>query len=626
MKPRLLAISGSLTGTVQPLLDGQLSIGRDESSQLFLTDPVVSRRHCAIQQAGLQFELVDLDSHNGTFVNGIPIRRRILDHGDTIRIGNSELVFLLHEGEVVAKSKIRLSDLAPLSSQSTIRVSHPAALPNFGVEVGRMARDLAALFRISNVINSIRDSGLLQRELLRLIFEVIPAEEGAVVLLTDLDEETYAISTWSRQPDVVPTIEIQREFVHRAIWERSAVFTSSAADSGETGNRQNILCLPLVAVEKIIGVIYLTSPHPNPPFREDHIHFLESVSRIAAVTLENILALDALRSENLRLKQQLNSTTRLVGESRQIRQMEEFISRVAQSDSTVLIRGESGTGKEVVARSIHQSSPRLDSPFIAINCAAIPETLLESELFGHEKGAFTGAVGTRKGKLEAAEDGTLFFDEIGELAPPMQAKLLRVLQQREFERVGGNHSVPFKARVLAATNKNLEQAIKAGEFRQDLYYRLNVVSITIPPLREHRDDIPLLALYFATKYAEKSKRPFKGISKEARTLLLNYSWPGNVRELENAIEHAIVLGLTEEILPEDLPNGILEEQSAELTDARYHDVLNQSKKEMIANALREAKGSYPEAARLLGIHPKYLHRLARNLGLKSEQADRISSN
>ena len=502
MKPRLLAISGSLTGTVQPLVDGQLSIGRDESSQLLLTDPVVSRRHCAIQQSGVQFELVDLDSHNGTFVNGIPIRRRIIDHGDTIRIGNSELVFLLHEGEVVSKNKIRLSDLAPLSSQSTIRVSHPAALPNFGVEVGRMARDLAALFRISNVITSIRDSELLQRELLRLIFEVVPADDGAVVLHTDLDEETYAICTWNREPDAAQTIEIRRELVHRALWERSAVFTNDASNSSET---HNVLCLPLVAVERTIGVIYLTSLRPAPPFREDHIHFLDSVSRIAAVALENILALDALLSENQRLKRELNGASNLVGESRQIRQLEEFISRVAQSDSTVLIRGESGTGKEVVARSIHQSSPRRERPFVAINCAAIPEALLENELFGHEKGAFTGAVGMRKGKLEAADDGTLFLDEIGELAPPMQAKLLRVLQQKEFERVGGTHSVPFKARVLAATNKNLEQAIKSAEFRQDFYYRLNVVSVTVPPLREHREDISLLALYFAAKYAQRSQ-------------------------------------------------------------------------------------------------------------------------
>ncbi len=435
-----------------------------------------------------------------------------------------------------------------------------------------------------------------------------------MVLLTDLEEETPTTCAWSRQSGVDTKIEIQRELVHRAFWERAAVSMDATPDLGEM---RNILCIPLVAVERTIGVLYLTALHPAPSFREDHIHFLDSVSRIAAVTLENILALDMLRSENSRLKLELNPASNLVGESRQIRQMEEFISRVAQSDSTVLIRGESGTGKEVVARSIHQSSPRNELPFVAINCAAIPETLLEAELFGHEKGAFTGAIGMRKGKLEAAGDGTLFLDEIGELPPPMQAKLLRVLQQREFERVGGTHPVPFKARVLAATNKNLEEGIKAGEFRQDLYYRLNVVSVTVPPLREHSEDIPLLALYFASKYAQKNKRPFKGISSEARSLLMGYSWPGNVRELENAIEHAIVLGLTEEILREDLPTGILEEQSAKLEGARYHGVLNQSKKELILAALQESKGSYPEAARVLGIHPKYLHRLARNLNLKS---------
>ena len=620
MKPRLLALSGSITGTVQPLIDGRLSIGRQESNQLCLVDPVVSRQHCTLKLTADGFEITDLDSHNGTFVNGIPVHCKIIAHGDTIRIGSSELVFLLHEGDVVANSKFRITEHVPGSTVGFTQTARPALPqpPTFHAEVGRMARDLAALFRITNVINSIRDSGLLQQELLRLISEVIPAESGAVILITDLDEEAYAISTWSRKQVPAPEIEIRRELVHRAIWERSAVFTKSASPPTGPQDSQSILCQPLVAVERTIGVIYLTSTHPAPPFHEDHIHFLESASHIAAVTLENILALDSLRSENILLKQQLNPTTSLVGESRQIRQLGTFISKVAPSDSTVLIRGESGTGKEVVARSIHQSSPRHERPFIAINCAAIPETLIESELFGHEKGAFTGAVGMRKGKLEAAEEGTLFLDEIGELPPPMQAKLLRVLQQREFERVGGTHSVHFKARVLAATNKNLEQAIKSAEFRQDLYYRLNVVSVTIPPLREHRDDIPLLALYFAAKYAEKSKRPFKGISQEARALMMNYSWPGNVRELENAIEHAIVLGLTEEILPEDLPNGILEEQSAELAGARYHDVLNQSKKEMILNTLRETKGSYPEAARLLGVHPKYLHRLAKNLGLKSE--------
>jgi len=201
MQPRLLAISGSLTGTVRHLIDGQLSIGRDESNQLCLIDTVVSRKHCMIQQVGEQYEVVDLDSHNGTFVNGIPVSRKVVEHGDTIRVGRSEFVFLMHEGETVSNSKISLTDITSVSTLSTIRLDHQALLPMYGIEVGRMARDLVALFRITNVINSIRNSELLQRELLRLIFEVIPAENGAVVLLTDLAEEPRSICTWSRQPD-----------------------------------------------------------------------------------------------------------------------------------------------------------------------------------------------------------------------------------------------------------------------------------------------------------------------------------------------------------------------------------------------------------------------------------------
>jgi Nif-specific regulatory protein len=615
MKARLLVISGTLRGSTRTLIDGQLSVGSGTSNGLCLMDSMVSQNHCRIEEVGEQYQVVDLDSDSGTFVSGIPVRRKAVEHGDTIHIGDSELVFLLRDDDPDQDSRAHLNGSGTIAEPNPTRIPAPLARPSFSEEVGRMARDLAALFKISNVINSIRDSELLQRELLRLVFEVVPASDGAVVLVADPDEEEYSVCSWNRRRGAESSVEIQRPLVHRAIWERETVLTNAASDSS---GAENTLCVPLAAVEKTIGVIYLISPDPATPFCEDHIHFLDSVSRIAAVALENILALDALRTENRRLKAELNPTRKLVGESRQIHQVEAFISRVAQSDSTVLIRGESGTGKEVVARAIHQSSPRHDCPFIAINCAAIPEALLESELFGHEKGAFTGAVGLRKGRLEVAAEGTLFLDEIGELAPAMQAKLLRVLQQREFERVGGTHSVAFKARVLAATNKNLEQAIKSGEFRQDLYYRLNVVSVTVPPLREHRDDISLLALYFASKYAEKSKRPFKGISREARALLTGYSWPGNVRELENAIEHAMVLGLTAEILPEDLPVCMIEEQSSQVAGARYHEVLNQTKKELILSALRETSGSFPEASRLLGLHPKYLHRLVRSLNLKGE--------
>jgi transcriptional regulator with GAF, ATPase, and Fis domain len=613
LKPRIMVVSGSLRGAIRELVNGEITIGRAEPNHLRLTDSMVSRQHCMIRQVEERYELTDLDSHNGTFVNGVPVRNKAVDHGAKIRVGSSELLFLLEEGEESGTSELCLSDEPTMSGFTTIRVDQPILDPPAGIEVGRMARDLAALFRISDIINSVRDLGLLQRELLRLIFEVIPAENGAIVL-TDPDTEPNSVSNWSRQQDDEQPVRIQRDLVQRALWERSAILATAAASSIDS---QNVVCVPLVAIEKTLGVIYLTSSAAEAPLREDHVHFLSWVSRIAAVALENILALDELSSENRRLKEQLYSSE-LVGESRQLRQVEDFIGRVAHGDSTVLIRGESGTGKELVARAIHHNGPRAERPFVAINCAAIPEALLESELFGHEKGAFTGAVAMKKGKLEAAEDGTLFLDEIGELAPLLQAKLLRALQQKEFERLGGNRGLTFRARVVAATNKNLEQAIKSGEFRQDLYYRLNVVSVTVPPLRERRDDIPLLALYFAAQYAAKSKRPFKGISREARTLLMSYSWPGNVRELENAIEHAIVLGLTEEILPEDLPAAILEEQSAGLAGARYHAVLNDAKKELILDALREAGGSYPEAARFLGIHPKYLHRLVRNLNLRDE--------
>jgi Nif-specific regulatory protein len=291
---------------------------------------------------------------------------------------------------------------------------------------------------------------------------------------------------------------------------------------------------------------------------------------------------------------------------------------VARSDSTVLIRGESGTGKELVARAIHRNSTRADKPFVAINCAAIPEALLESELFGHEKGAFTGAIATKKGKLEVAEAGTIFLDEIGELAPMLQAKILRALQEHEFERVGGTRPLKLNARVIAATNKILEEAIKAGEFRQDLYYRLNVVSVVVPPLRERPDDIALLAMYFASRYSEKCNRPLKGISSEARALLMNYSWPGNVRELENAIERAIVLGIGDEIVPEDLPDTLLEVQTAEGSSGTYYDRINDLKKRMIVDAVKQTKGNYTEAAKLLGVHPNYLHRLIRNLDIKSD--------
>ena len=614
LDPRLVAISGSLEGTVRAVKDGVLSLGRDPSNQVTVGEPAVSRRHCTISEVSSgTYEIADLESHNGTFVNGVKVGRRPLQHGDRIRVGTSEFVFLTGADDAALPS-LGIADDTPSSGLQTIFLDHRSGLPSDSSGVGRMARDLSAFFKIANVINSTRDVDTLQRELLVLISEVVPAAQAAIVLQPNAHEEPNKPCNWNRDGDTKSDVVIREEWAQRAMWEQCAVFTTASAESPTA---EHVLCVPLIAVENILGVIYLTAPPSAPPFGEDHAFFLSAVSRIAAVTLENLLKMDSLRAENQRLRDDVGSDT-LIGESRSMLRVTEFIGRVAKGDSTVLIRGESGTGKELVARAIHAASLRPTKPFIAINCAAIPDTLLESELFGHEKGAFTGAVSMKKGKFEAAEDGTLLLDEIGEMAPLLQAKLLRVLQQREFERLGGTRLLPFNARVIAATNKNLEQAIKSNEFRQDLYYRLNVVSVALPSLRDHREDIPSLAMHFAKLFAAKCKRGFKGITPEARSLLMQYSWPGNVRELENAIEHAIVLGLTEEILPEDLPEPLLEEQSSEVTAALYHNTLNQTKKQLVITAMDDAKGNHIEAARLLGIHPKYLHRLIKNLDLKSE--------
>jgi transcriptional regulator with GAF, ATPase, and Fis domain len=300
-----------------------------------------------------------------------------------------------------------------------------------------------------------------------------------------------------------------------------------------------------------------------------------------------------------------------------MRRLLQLVERVARQDTTVLILGDSGTGKELIAQALHRSSRRSDKPFVAINCAAITETLLESELFGHEKGSFTGAVAQKKGKLEVAEGGTVFLDEIGELAAPLQAKLLRVLQQREFERVGGTKTIPLNVRIIAATNRDLNAEARKGRFREDLYHRLNVVALHMPPLRERPEDIPLLAEHFLRKSARRIGRAMAGITPEAERVLIRYPWPGNVRELENAMERGVVLSDTEWLTPEDLPETITGAVPAlpELKTS-YESMVGDAKRDAILRAWEDAAGDYKIAADLLGIHPNSLLRLIRRHGLR----------
>jgi transcriptional regulator with PAS, ATPase and Fis domain len=309
----------------------------------------------------------------------------------------------------------------------------------------------------------------------------------------------------------------------------------------------------------------------------------------------------------------------MVGESPKLKEAQRILARAAPTHSTVLIEGESGTGKELAARAIHFNSPRRDGPLVKVDCTGLNENLLASELFGHERGAFTGAIQQKKGKLEIAQGGTVFLDEIGELPLALQAHLLRVLQDREFERVGGTRPIGVDIRLVAATNRDLAQEVKKGSFREDLFYRLNVVRLPLPPLRERPEDIELLAQYYASEHGKRVKRRIAGVSKDALAILKRHDWPGNIRELANVIERAVVLGTTELILPEDLPESMIESRSAPGPAAgSYHEAVAERKKELIREAISRAGGSITEAAKLLGLHPNYLHRLIRNLGLREE--------
>jgi transcriptional regulator with GAF, ATPase, and Fis domain len=635
MNPRLLGIGGPLKGTTFPLPAAEVSIGRDSSNQIWVADPALSRRHCLILADGQQFSIRDLGSRNGTLVNGVPVERQDIREGDQICVGESVFVFLLGEGGThVDKNPVEFTETVDFESPPVVLRaedsvylqpdSSAASLPL----TTRWARDLNSLLKLATAIGGIRDQESLQWQLLGFIFDVVPAERGAVLLCDHPDEFTSA-AAWDRVRGPGHPVRVSRSVVQRVLQERVGLVVSNVSDNEAFRQVKTLaalqvsclLCVPLMAAGKSFGAIYLDSSSPTVQFDETHLQVMTAVAGIASLAFDNVRHWQQLQQENQELRAEINLEHNMIGGSPGMRKVFDFIRRVAPTDSTVLIQGESGTGKELVAHAIHRNSSRVDRPFVAINCAAIAETLLESELFGHEKGAFTGATSQKKGKVEVAEGGTLFLDEVSELAPGLQAKLLRVLQEREFERLGGTRPIKLDIRLVAATNRSLPEAVKASTFRNDLYYRLNVVSLTMPALRERREDISPLAEHFVAKTSRKCKMRMKTLSPETLACLMQYDWPGNVRELENAIERALVLGSTDSILPDDLPEAILEaDAAAPNATTKYHGTIKEAKKQLVLQALQQASGSYIEAANALGMHPNSLLRLIRNLGLKAVKA------
>jgi Nif-specific regulatory protein len=392
----------------------------------------------------------------------------------------------------------------------------------------------------------------------------------------------------SGQPIVVPDVEQEPRFLHRTV-RRLAT----------PGQALSFVCVPIMLDHRPIGALSVDLPHrPG----QDPGHLLKFLHMVGALVALRLKTQRPLEEENRLLRRELRERydfSHLIGTSGPMRDVLAQVAQVAGTTTTVLIRGESGTGKELIAHALHYNSPRSQGPFVKVNCAALPETLMESELFGHERGAFTGALARKKGRFELADGGTIFLDEIGELSPSTQAKLLRVLQEREFERVGGHETVPVNVRIVAATNRDLELAIAERAFREDLYYRLNVFPMFLPPLRDRKTDILLLADHFVDKYARAHQKRVKRLTTPAIDMLMRYHWPGNVRELENVIERAVIVSDGPAIHGRHLPPTLQTPELAGAFPGSFKSAVERFETDLLIDALKSARGSVAEATRLL---------------------------
>jgi DNA-binding NtrC family response regulator len=368
---------------------------------------------------------------------------------------------------------------------------------------------------------------------------------------------------------------------------------------------------------EVIGVVEIIDKEDGSPILDEEMKILTVFADLASMAINNARKIDRFKRENRNLREELGQKYQIVGESAMLQKVVSDAYKVANSKTSTLILGESGTGKELLARLIHRAGPRRDKPMVVINCAALPETLLEAELFGHEKGAFTGATARKVGRFELADGGTLFLDEIGEMSPGMQAKLLRVLQDEQFFRVGGSEPISVDVRVLSATNRDIAREVAEGKFREDLYYRLNVVQIHMPALRERKEDIPLIADHFLDLFKRERGVPDLRMSERAMKKIREYDWPGNVRELRNAVERAVVMGNDQEIFPEDLPiSAPVVPQAGLEVGLTLKDAVDRFKKEFILMNLKHTGGNRSRASEIMDIQRTYLSRLISKYGLQ----------
>ena len=492
-------------------------------------------------------------------------------------------------------------------------------------------KELSVLLDISQTLNSTLDFEDIFQHALERLTEVVHAEASSIWLIDELSQELYVASAIGEKSKEIKKVRMNlgKGIVGQVISAGRPHLIANAREepahardiARQVGlEARTMLCVPMFYKNKVIGAIQALNKANRKLFDQTDILRASFFANMAGIAIENARLYDLSQKENINLRRELGGSALefddIIGKSPQLENLKEKARRVAQTDSNLLLLGESGTGKGVFAQAIHRTSPRASGPFIQVNCGAIPETLLESELFGHEKGAYTGATSQKPGRFELANRGTIFLDEVGDTPLPLQVKLLHVLENRRFERLGGTKTIETDVRVIAATNQALEEKMREGEFREDLYYRLNVINISIPSLRERREDIPLLAEYFLRKYSVEMNRKIRGFSEEAMRILTKYNWPGNIRELQNTIENAVVFANDDIIQANDL-NPKIHTTSEETED--YSGPLDEAQKEFkkryITKILKQMNGNRTEAAKQLKIQRTYLSRLIKELNI-----------
>lgn len=674
----LILREGSKWADVFRLVPGEsVTIGRGPTNSVILKDERCSRNHAEVFQAAGEWQLRDLDSRNGTMVSGERLTSDYsLQPGDIIQIGNTHFAFVHDLQQAFPDSSTLLKSSKPVAtadsngsisvdgnSDSVFEAFEPTMithrrdqtrylaageLDDTGEHSPRVSRAAAKLCKLAFDLARSSDVISLCNTTLNGLFDGTNVDAGGV-LLRKRDE------TGERRSEELEVVASRSDGAHSyhrvspflastVLRDGQAVMARNIMDDSQLGNRDSqgeilatsVICAPVRVEGRLLGVIHLYSTDPGRATDEDDLEFTLAVADTVGVALENLnerqeLAenLNLVKSENVQLREQLAVQSEIVGSSEVMTRVTQQIARAAPSRATVLIRGESGVGKELVARAVHFSSPRKKGPFVCLNCAALSESLLESELFGHEKGSFTGATERKIGKFEQAHKGTLMLDEIGEMSATTQAKFLRVLEGHSFERVGGAEPIKVDVRVIAATNRDLEKDVAEGKFRRDLYFRLHVLEIVVPGLRKRPEDIPLLAEFFLRKYNEETGRKLKGYTPRAMEELLRYRWPGNVREMKNVIERAVVLARGEYVDHDDLVLSRLT-TAGDTEIGAVHDSENLShgytptsladvERAHILRTLQATAWNKSKTATILGIERSTLDRKIRRYGLGADR-------